>query len=238
MTNQEYIKIPLEIDVLQSVLKSKDIFLNIDYNKSKPLRNNGFLSYISNLGIQCSININDIDEIELEELLLCFMTTRQLVICDDLTVLLCVVILKFMGIDSDGIHNFTITDKFFDRFIQKNNELLMKYYIFISSLLTYTSKIIEENNDISVSFKNYEGFITDGAWVGTNVVTLFEIESFFELFFSRKELDYPQFYFTIQFDEMVFNALPLHHYFIKDDRKNWILTAMSKEYHERSNPNT
>lgn len=224
----EYIKIPLEMDRLQDIIKNKGTELYIDYNGSKPLHNTGFLSYVSNLGIVARIDISSIDTKTLAELLQHYMTSKQLVICEELNILHMAVLYRFIGIDTSKIVDTEIiTDEFLDFFVGEYKELLTNEFVFLSSLIGYAVKIHDDGMEQEHDYSIYQGTINDTHWVGTNIVNLISIPSFLDTFYSVDDVEYPLFYFMAQFETNMFNGNNLFHYFHEDvGGKNWLLGAL------------
>lgn len=220
--------LPLPVDVLQTILTNDgERKLKISYSKSAPLKTVGFLSYISNLNIIADLELDGTDDAMLHELLQCYMTTRQMVKVDILNIITCKVLFEFMGIDTEGIIDIPlISPEFVKEFIDKNQELLLNYFIFISSLIGYAEKILYDNNHINVP-PSFTGSVVKVDWVGFNVVHLFKIPPFFEIFFSLEGVDYPKLYFVEQFEQRCFGGHELFHYFYNElDGKNWILDVL------------
>ena len=151
------------------------------------------MSYISNLNIIADLELDGTDDAMLHELLQCYMSTRQMVKIDILNIITCKVLFEFMGIDTQGIIDIPlISPEFVKEFIDKNQELLLNYFIFISSLIGYAEKILYDNNHINVP-PSFTGSVVKVDWVGFNVVHLFKIPPFFEIFFSLEGVDYPSY---------------------------------------------
>lgn len=230
--NTEYCGLPLPLERLSEIIAipPHDRRVKVSYSKSKPMRSIGFLSYISNLEIDADLELSETTFEELSELLNAYMTTKQLCRIDVLNLLTAKCIFEFIGIDTTSIIVMSdLPDNFIRLFIEENKELLTKYFIFISSLVGFGEKILHDNSYVTEQ-PIYEGVIDTNDWVGTNVVYLFEIPSFFEIFFSVEGIEYPKMYFRVQFEDMCYNGRNLYHYFYdKLEGKNWILATLYSE---------
>lgn len=216
--------VPLPIEALQKVISDRDQTYVINYKDSK-VKGRPFIFYLSNLDIKASVSFTDLTVEELSELLQCYMEVNVLFKCEELNVLAALTLLRFCQVDIEGIATFTVPEGFYESFIESNEELLFRYFVFISSMVKYCDYIRDVAAERPHDLKDYEGVIDDGKFIGLNVVWLFEIPSFFELFFSSPYGEFPQYFFPVQFEDFVFNGKKLVSFFVRADHFNWLLAT-------------
>ncbi len=218
------ITVPLPISDLHNVIAENDKVYTVDYSNSK-IKGKPFVFYLANLNVKTRINVETLSKEELSELLSVYMEINTLFKCEELNVLVLLVLIHFMEGDTSGIATFETPDGFLDEFVEEHSDLLARYFLFCSSMVKYCDYIKAIDDDKDPDLRGYDGVINDPKYIGVNVVWLFEIPSFFELFFSiRDAVDYRQFYFPVQFEEYMFNGKNLFHFFVGDkENPNWLL---------------
>ena len=226
------ITVPLPIKELHEVISDNSKVYDVDYSNSK-IKGKPFVFYLANLNVKTRINVETLTKEELKELLVIYMTINTPFKCEELNVLVMLTLLHFMEGDTSGITTFDLPDGFLDEFVEENQDLMARYFLFCSSMIKYCDYIRSISDDKEPDLRGYDGTIDDPKYIGVNVVWLFEIPSFFELFFSARDpQDYPQVYFPVQFEEYMFNGKNLFYFFVGDkENPNWLLlnkTALEK----------
>lgn len=216
--------VPLPIEQLHQVIENPQETYLIDYQNSR-IHGKPFIFFLSNLNVSTRIHVDPLTTEELTDLLETYMEINTLFKCEELNVLTMMVLLHFMKLDVSDIATFKLPEDFLDHFVAKHPVLLSRYFAFCSSMVKYCDYISEITEDREHDMTGYDGTIDDPKFVGINVVWLFQIPSFFELFFSaRKPEEYLQFYFPAFFEEYMFNGKNLFAYFIGDEENpNWLL---------------
>jgi len=218
------ITVPMPVKDLHHVISNNDQVYQVDYSNSK-IKGKPFIFYLANLNVKTKIDLECMTKDELKELLSTYMQINTLFKCEELNVLVMAVLLHFMGSDTGDVVSFEVPSGFMDEFVEENSDLITRYFLFCSSMVKYCDYIKSIAKHDAPDLTGYDGVIDDPKYVGVNVVWLFEIPSFFELFFSaRPAVDYKQFYFPVQFEEYIFNGKNLYYFFIGDkENPNWLL---------------
>lgn len=210
-SNYRNVTVPLEISQIKEYFENKQLFFLINYADSK-IKGNMFLTYISNLDLPCEILLDKTNKEEKFELLKFYMETRNLTISNVLKLASAQVLLELKGFDTTEIFiNPAFTREECAEFIQNNPELIQRWNTFISSSFVFLLTSVGELEE-QYSFKNTFQTIDDPHYIGSNVVHLYSVPSFLELFFS-KPADTEVFYFKPQFEEYMFRGKNLFHYF-------------------------
>ena len=151
------------------------------------------------------------------------MEINTLFKCEELNVLVMVALLSFMDVRRTIWSRLNSMTVFWKSSFGKTR--IARYFLFCSSMIRYCDYTRSVAKDEAPDLRLYEGVIDDPKYIGVNVVWLFEIPSFFELFFSTLPAeDYRQFYFPVQFEEYMFNGKNLYYFFIgTKDNPNWLL---------------
>ena len=213
--NRRNVGVPLAIDQIKEFFENKNLFFFVDYSQSK-IKGNMFLTYLSNLDLPFEIMLNGTPKQEVFDLVKTFMETRNQSSSDVLRLTVADIILTHKGIDTSlWLQNKVLKTDEIREFIGLNLELVKKWDTFLSSMMIFMLKSfpdLEKNLKISEAFPH----LKDPNYIGGNVVQLFSIPGFLELFFSvpyAGEL----YYFDAQFEELMFKGKNLFHYFHCDE---------------------
>lgn len=203
--------VPLEIESIKEYFEKKDLFFIINYGKSQ-VKGSMFLTYISNLDLPCEINFNDATKQEKFDIVKVYMETRNINNSDVLRITVADLLLSFKNFDVTGLfHNPIFTNEEKAEFIGQNLELFKKWDQFLFSTMIFLIKSFPELNkvlQIEGQFKEKE----DPAFIGLNVVNLFSIPSFLEMYYTTP-LQQELFYFKTQFDEHIFKGKNFYSYY-------------------------
>lgn len=209
--NFRNVTVPLEISQIKEYFENKELFFLIDYKNSK-IKGNMFLTYISNLDLPSEIVLGETSKEEKCELLKFYMESRNISISNTLKFASAQVLLEVKGIDTSEVFE----NPYFSKidcldFINENRELVNRWTTFVSSSLLFmltTVQAIEEKYSFKKEFKELD----DPQYIGSNVVHLYSVPSFVELFFSTPAST-DIYYFRPQFEEYMFRGKNLFHYF-------------------------
>lgn len=209
--NIRNVGVPLAIEQIKEFFENKKLFFFVDYAQSK-IKGNMFLTYLSNLDLPFEIVLSGASKQETFDLIKIFMETRNQSSSDILRLTVADIILTHKGVNTENwLMNPVLSKDDIKEFISQNGELVKKWDTFLSSLMIFILKsftAIEEQINTSETFPH----LKDPNYIGGNVVQLFDIPCFLEMFFSvpySGEL----FYFDAQFDELMFKGKNLFHYF-------------------------
>ncbi|MFN3453362.1 MAG: hypothetical protein ACK41T_00280 [Pseudobdellovibrio sp.] len=203
--------VPLQIDLIKEYFENKDKFFVIDYANSQ-IKGNMFLTYLSNLDLPCEIDLSTATKEEKFDLIKTYMETRNINPSDVLKLTVAEIILTYKLVKTEGLFvNSSFTEEEKVEFIQSNLDLLRKWDQFLYSCLIYLMKI---HPDLNEKLQADSGFdvITDPHWLGLNVINLFGITGFTELYYSSTPWE-PLKYFKPQFEEYMYKGKNLFYYF-------------------------
>lgn len=205
---------PIAIDQIKEYFKDKNTMFIIDYNESK-LQDKVFLTYLSNLDIPCDINFDTTPREKVFQLLASYTDIKNICNIPVLNVMIAEIILKSIGVNSNILFSKDhFTNEEIYTFIENNKDTLIKWLDFIDSsmvFLLYSYKDLNEKLKVEESFE----VIDDHNYVGLNVVNLFKIPGFLELYFSStKQLK--MLYFKQQFETYMFKGKAFFEYYNND----------------------
>lgn len=209
------VKVPLKVEELKNFIENKNTFYHIKYSESD-IKEGIFLNYLSNLDLPCEVLLHDCDFDAKEKLLVAYMTSKNIVDVQSLALNVAQVLLEYRGLNTEEI----FVNPFFNKkevkvFIKNNEEIVQRWEHFVESSLIYTLCITKDMEDEASNMKSQCPEIDDSSYVGLNIINLFLVPSFMELFFqqgTRTELSY----FTRQFEEYMFKGSNLYEYFFSD----------------------
>ncbi len=211
LANLRNVSVPLAIEQIKEFFENKELFFLVDYGKSK-IKGNMFLTYLSNLDLPFEIVFTDATKQEKYDLLKIFMETRNQSVSDVLRLTAADIVLRSKGLEiQNWLTNPLLTPDECLEFIELNKATVDKWNIFLSSLMVF---LVSCFSDLEAKLQSKEVFphIKDPNYVGGNIVMLFDIPGFLELYFSvpcNNEL----FYFDSQFEEHMFKGKNLFNYF-------------------------
>lgn len=205
---------PIAIDQIKEYFKDKNTLFIIDYNESK-LQDKVFLTYLSNLDIPCDINFDNTPREKVFQLLASYVDIKNICNIPVLNVMIAEIILKSIGVNSNIIFSKEyFTSEEIRTFIDNNKDKLIKWIDFIDSsmvFLLYTYKDLNEKLKVEETFP----VIDDHNYVGLNVVNLFKIPGFLELYFSSTK-PVNMVYFKQQFETYMFKGKAFFEYYNND----------------------
>tara|TARA_R110002072_G_scaffold64203_5_gene159727 strand:+ start:66213 stop:66923 length:711 start_codon:yes stop_codon:yes gene_type:complete len=221
------VQIPLSSEQMKYFFENKEEIFFIDLINTK-LRGNVLLTYISNLGLNAEFTFNDVTSEDKLDLLQQFMTTRHIVSSKSLSIMTLQVLLYKKEIKQDSVVEQLLTKSEIELFISMNVELVNNWIEFLDSSFVFLMEAFEElANEISIK----EGLevVDDQRFIGLNVVNMFLLQGFSEIYFSVPVG--PVKYFERQFNDYMFNGNKLFHYFNNDN--NIFLHLMSALVNEQ-----
>lgn len=213
--NIRRVKVPLSVEEIKEFFSNKELVYFINYKESE-LKGVVFLTYLSNLDLPAEIDFEGSTFEEKAELLKVYMTTRNILNSEVLRLNLAKLLLEHREIDcSDMFSRPIFNEKESKDFISSNKEALDRWERFLESSIVFSLCCAKELDE---EFKVKEKFpvINDSQYTGANVVNLYSIPSFMEVFLSkgnRHELTY----FGPQFEEYMFRGKNLYSYFFCDE---------------------
>lgn len=202
---------PFPVDAIKEFFENKKLFFVVNYKDSK-IKGNMFLTYLSNLDLPFEVDFTNASIEERFEIIKNYMETKTIHQSDTLRLTVADILVTFRG-NKDGLnlHNPILNESEKQDFIAANLELIKKWDLFISSTMVYMIKAFPDLNEILKVDTIYK-VMDDINYIGLNVVNLFGIPSFSEIFFAEK-LNPELYYFKPQFEEYMFKGQSLYHYF-------------------------
>lgn len=207
--------VPIPIDQIKEYFKDKEIKFIIDYNNSK-LQEKVFLTYLANLDIPCDIDYEKkIEKEKLFSLIESYMNLKSVSNVDFLSVALAQIILKCLNVNDQILfRKYILTDQECEEFIEKNQNELAKWIYFLDSTMLFLLKSFEDLDE-QINVKQNFTNIDDSDYVGLNVVNLFSIPGFLELYFSA-DREVSMAYFVQQFENHMFKGKSLYQYYFNE----------------------
>lgn len=211
------VTVPLKVEELKELIEKKDSFYIIKYKESQ-LRDVVFLNYVSNLNLPCEVNLSDCHYEEKASLVKAYLSTRNIANINSLRLNVALVLFEKREIDTTDI----FIDPYFTReeaqsFITENDELLDRWEKFLESTIVF-AMFTSKELDAEVKIKDQVPVIDDPNFVGSNIVNMFSIPSFMDVFFTkpvRHELSF----FQPQFEEYMFKGKNLYEYYFCEENQ-------------------
>lgn len=215
---------PIPIDSIKEYFKDKDIMFLIDYDNSK-LENKVFLTYLSNLDIPCDLKLETLTKEKKLALLEAYLDIKNISNVPALNIMMAQVILHGINVDPSLLLKQTLlTSEECDEFITKNKSAIEKWLVFLDSsmvFLLYTFKDLNEKIKVQETFPT----IDDENYVGLNVINLFKLPAFLELYFASDK-PVKLFYFKQQFETYMFKGKAFFEYY--NNESNMFVPLLSK----------
>ena len=211
----KYIDVPLKVEELKEFIENKKYIYLINYQRSE-LKSAVLLNYISNLELPAEILMADSSYEEKAGLLKAYMETRNIVKIDSIALNVAKILLDYRGIKTNEVFDHPYLDQNETKqFIDDHKDLIERWEHFLESTTIFALSSMKNLND-SLNIKEDIEVINDSRYVGSNIVNLFSIPSFSELFFLvplRTELKY----FKPQFEEFMFKGKSLYDYYFCEE---------------------
>jgi hypothetical protein len=208
------VTVPLSVEEIKEFFVKKDIIYFVDYKNSE-LNGVVFLTYLSNLDLPAEINFSDCSYQEKAELIKIYMETRNIISCETLRLNVAYILLTKRGCIDNYIINPCFSQDETERFIRENQKIVDRWENFIESTTIFAQSTIEPLVD-KLDLENTIEQIDDPSFVGSNVVNMFSISGFYELFLTTK-FNHPLRYFKPQFQEYMFRGKNLYSYYSCDE---------------------
>ena len=212
--NIRIVKVPLAVDQIKEFFVNKELLYLVNYKESD-LGGAVFLTYLSNLDLPAEIFFEGCSYEEKEEVLKIYAKSRNIIKSDSLRFNMANVILTSRGIDTQDIFLDPLFDKKeVKRFLSENKELVDIWNQFIESSSLYALNTVKEHVEVDSIKEEFE-VIEDASIIGANVVNMFSIPSFMELFLStgyKFELKY----YKHQFEEYMFRGNNLFSFYMNE----------------------
>jgi hypothetical protein len=221
--------VPVPIDYIKEYFKDKTLMFFLNYNESK-LQDKVFLTYLSNLDVPCDLDpALTLTKEQKFKLVESYMDMKNICDVPTLNMAMIELVLAYTGIDP----SFLLSRKFFTQeelieFITLNQEKLNNWIVFLDSTQVFLLKSFQDLNQELKVETAYE-CIDDPHYVGLNVVNMFSVPGFLEIYFSSPR-KYFMNYFKQQFENHMFKGKSLYDYYVNDNNMFVpLLTALIEE---------
>lgn len=202
---------PLPAAEMKEFFTDKDVFYRVNYTQSR-LRGPVFLTYLSNLKIPAEVTFDlPISQEVYEEVMTAYMDQRMVMVSERLAQMAAQAVLWAKGI-TESPYEAAVPVEFVKAFVLKNREKFFRWLFFVDASIVYGLSAIDKFRD---EYKPEETFevVDDKDFVGHNVVNLYDVPHFMELYFGKEDADYVYTYFKKQFEEYMFGNQRLAVYF-------------------------
>lgn len=226
--------VPFSVEQLQQLFSDKDLAVIVDYHESKH-RGQKFLTYLSNMDVTSDVMVSkSVSKEDRFELIREYMESRLMIGCPSLAITVACILTAFKGLDDYfiNVENPILDAPEIMEFIEQNNLLVNKWVLFMDSTILFC---------LSVNIKYQQVFghpalrhrtYNDVRFVGSNIVQLFEVPRFMEIYFSAPIGEVC--WFTKQFDvdEYIYGGNNLFSYYLSDQNPLPAIVEMmgSEEY--------
>jgi hypothetical protein len=205
---------PFSMDAMREFFLDKNKVFIVNYSKSQ-LKGKSLLIYLSNLDIPCEIDFDEtVNKEEKFEMLKAYIESRNLFSIPNFTKTWADLLLIYKQMPfSNAYKSNLLSEEEKIEFLNANIDLIKKSVEFCDSLALYalttnTSYKEEFGEEIDEDIEQ----VDDPMFIGQNIVDMFYLKGFFELYFSQAPQNEPK-YFKRQFKEQMFRGRNLFHYF-------------------------
>ena len=211
MQNVIEVKAPMELSEIKSHLENPETIFLIDYKNSE-LRENMFLTYLSNLDLPSLVNMSECSFEQKEGLLLSYMRTRMVYNSPCLMATIAQILLAKRDVLSENmIKNPWFNAEEIKTILTNHSDIFDRWEHFLESSILYAMGCVFDEDEKEV-FKSELTIEKSRDYVGVNVVHIFSLAGFYEAFLSipsKHEITY----FEPYFEEYMFKGNNLFHYF-------------------------
>lgn len=222
-----HVTAPLTMEQIKEFFLDKSLQFIVDYANSA-LKGKVFLTYISNLDLPAEVDLSNASKEQKMELLKDYMEVRNINECKGLATLTALMLLHNRGVD---VSNFKapLTPEEMKEFHDTNAEMVKRWYEFLDSMIVFSMMSVqivekdESGNEVGIpAFQEaFPGIfdnvatVDDALFIGSNVVNLFAVPMFLEMYFSVPTGEAK--YFKQQFEEYMFKGKRLYHYYANEN---------------------
>lgn len=205
--------VPISIENLKKYFENKEINFHIDYDNSV-LKEEKFLTYLSNLDVPCDVNLN-IENEEHQKLISIYMHMQNLVDITSFEEEVLCICLQAAGVVE--------VQKEYENFMEKNSQIINHWLQIFRSLSVYNSYIIKEESIKKTCREKFENIKSEG--VGNNFVNLLKYKNCDLLYFYNE--DEKLYFYEDLFEEYMFSGKNLFSFYANKNNKLFLLTWAS-----------
>jgi hypothetical protein len=196
---------PIGTEFIREFFKNKNITFLVNHTQSR-LKGAVFLTYLANLAVPSDVRFDQpLSEDEYVTIMDAYLVQRTISKTRTLQLMMAQVILWAKGVSFDRIPYITnVPESYILKFAKKNGPAIMRWLHFVDSSHIFALSSIKTFNDEHDPVKNGISIIDDKEYVGHNVVCLYDVPFFTELYFSIPNAGYRSSYFVRQYEDYMF----------------------------------
>lgn len=205
---------PIGTDYIREFFTNKDIFFLVNHSQSR-LKGSVFLTYLSNLAVPSDIRFDmPLNEDEYISIMEAYLNQRTVSKAKTLRLMMAQVILWCKGVKYTHIrYNTGVPESYIEKFAKKNGAAIMRWLHFVDSSHIFAFSSIAKLKEEHDPLKNGVEIVDDKDYVGHNVVSLYDVPFFTELYFSIPNASYRSSYFVRQYEDYMFGNERFAKYF-------------------------
>ena len=217
--------VPLPIDQIKEYFNDKSITFEIDYAKSK-LKDTVFLTYLSNLDVPSDIKLSkDFDIEDTYKLIDAYMNISSISKIPFLEMIVAHILLRAVAVDTNEVlFNPFLTNEQVDKYIETRQDQVAKWVHFIDSTPLYLIYMFKGLNEV-LEVENNFNVIDEAQYTGYNIVNMFNIPGFYNLYMTSCTSTTPMSFFKPQFTEYMFKGKSFFEYF--NNKNNHSISMLS-----------
>lgn len=204
-TEYRNVTAPIGTDFIREFFTNKNITFLVNHTQSR-LKGAIFLTYLSNLAVPSDVRFDQpMSEEEYDTIMTAYLTQRTISKAQTLQLMMAQLILWAKGLPFGGIPYVTLVpESYILNFAKKNCATILKWLHFIDSSHVFAFSSIAKLKEEHDPLKNGVEVIDDKEYVGHNVVSLYDVPHFTELYFSIPNAGYRSSYFIRQYEDYMF----------------------------------
>jgi hypothetical protein len=223
-------KIPMSTEEIQELFLNTSKHYTIDL-KNSALKGEAFITYISNMQMNCSLAIDEtVPSEEKFEILRLFLTSRQTIKCDTLLNTTALLLLKSRNVDVQNSIGWLSFDEV-KLFIEQNKSLIDDISDFIDSMpLTATcfNTEIKEEYLVPAIEKGEVEVITDLEAIGVNILALMGITDFLEFSLAANPNPNTKMrYYQPQVERLTYDKQTIFDIFFKREDPSFLMSMVN-----------
>lgn len=205
--------VPIAAEHIREYFTDKSVFFLANHTQSK-LRGHAFLTYLANLAVPSDVRFNlPLNQDEYIHVMEAYLMQRTVGKAQTLHLMMAQVLLWAKGVDYGHIPYEThVPEEFIKAFVKKNLEKVTNWLHFVDSSGVFAMASIAKLNEVHKPKENAP-LVEDKEYVGHNVVNMYGVPHFTELYFGIPGARYRESYFVHQYEDYMFGNQKLAHYF-------------------------
>lgn len=215
---------PIGTEFIRDFFKNKNIVFLVNHTQSR-LKGSVFLTYLANLAVPSDVRFDQpLPEDEYVSIMDAYLTQRTVSKTRTLQLMMAQVILWAKGVPAIMIpYSTNVPESHILALVKKSGRAIARWLHFVDSSPVFAMASIEALRKDHDPLKNGINVVDDKEYVGHNVVSLYDVPFFTELYFSTPNAGYRHSYFARQYEDYMFGNEKFAKYF---DVPNNLLAAV------------